>query len=204
VGQPSPAGRQPRLVREPALRRLQHVQLRLGRRAGPRRRRRRQPTVERPPVTVTPQRAARREAVLGWVDRLGLYVDVSLHRSARITPASWSTDSTTGSFRHRTLRPGTSTRGDPRPPRRPRFVFDAESVAHIDSTGMEAFGSLAQDLRGDSITLVLARLRKRLQRNSTPPASRPRSEPSTSTRRSNRPLRPRWRRAAEAKVGRQP
>ena len=36
------------------------------------------------------------------------------------------------------------------------FVFDAEAVNHIDSTGMEALLDLARDLRREQITLVVA------------------------------------------------
>jgi SulP family sulfate permease len=42
------------------------------------------------------------------------------------------------------------------------FVFDAEAVNHIDSTGMEALLDLTRDLRREQITLVVARLRKRM------------------------------------------
>jgi sulfate permease, SulP family len=42
------------------------------------------------------------------------------------------------------------------------FVFDAEAVNHIDSTGVEALFDLSHDLRREQITLVVARLRARM------------------------------------------
>ena len=43
------------------------------------------------------------------------------------------------------------------------LVFDAESVTHVDSTGMEALSGLAEELRRAGITLVVARLRHRMR-----------------------------------------
>jgi MFS superfamily sulfate permease-like transporter len=42
-------------------------------------------------------------------------------------------------------------------------VFDAEAVNHVDSTGIEALADLARDLRGEGVTLVVARLRSRMR-----------------------------------------
>ncbi len=42
------------------------------------------------------------------------------------------------------------------------LVFDAEAVNHVDSTGIEALGELARELRDEQVTLVVARLRSRL------------------------------------------
>jgi SulP family sulfate permease len=58
-------------------------------------------------------------------------------------------------------------KGRPRSdPRRPGtvswLVFAAEAVTYVDSTGLEALDRLAKDLRGDEITLVVARLRTRM------------------------------------------
>jgi anti-anti-sigma regulatory factor len=43
------------------------------------------------------------------------------------------------------------------------LVFDAEAVTYVDSTGLEALGRLAKDLRPDEITFVVARLRTRME-----------------------------------------
>ena len=45
------------------------------------------------------------------------------------------------------------------------FVFDAETMMHVDSTGMEALASLATELRGHGITLVVARLPAQMRRD---------------------------------------
>jgi anti-anti-sigma regulatory factor len=44
------------------------------------------------------------------------------------------------------------------------LVFDAEAVTHVDSTGLEALDQLAKDLRRQEITLVVAWLRTRMER----------------------------------------
>jgi SulP family sulfate permease len=43
------------------------------------------------------------------------------------------------------------------------LVFDAEAVTHVDSTGLAALKQLTKDLRRDGITLVVARLRTRME-----------------------------------------
>ena len=42
------------------------------------------------------------------------------------------------------------------------LVFDAEAVSHVDATGIEMLGELARELRADEVTLVVARLRRRM------------------------------------------
>ena len=46
------------------------------------------------------------------------------------------------------------------------LVFDAEEVTLADSTGLEALEKLTKDLRRDEITLVVARLRTRMEEQS--------------------------------------
>jgi SulP family sulfate permease len=105
------------------------------------------------------------DAVLGWVDRLGRYADASLHRSARITPGIvvYRLDDRLffANARYVTGRVREATRAAPTPAE--WLVFDAEAVTHIDSTGLEALDDLANGLRRDGITLVVARLRTRLR-----------------------------------------
>ena len=43
------------------------------------------------------------------------------------------------------------------------FVFDAEAVNHIDSTGLDALLDLTHDPQREQITLVVARIRARLR-----------------------------------------
>jgi anti-anti-sigma regulatory factor len=44
-----------------------------------------------------------------------------------------------------------------------RSVLDAEAVTHLDSTGLDALHQLTDDLEADEITLVVARLRTRVE-----------------------------------------
>ncbi len=43
------------------------------------------------------------------------------------------------------------------------LVFDAEAVTHTDTTGLDALDTLTRDLRRAGVTLVVARMRARLQ-----------------------------------------
>jgi anti-anti-sigma factor len=43
------------------------------------------------------------------------------------------------------------------------LVLDAEAITHTDATGLEALADVAEDLRRSEITLVLARLRTRME-----------------------------------------
>jgi SulP family sulfate permease len=43
------------------------------------------------------------------------------------------------------------------------LVLDAEAIAHIDTTGMEALGRLVDELRDDDVSLVVARIRTSLK-----------------------------------------
>lgn len=105
------------------------------------------------------------DAVLGWVPRLGRYGDVSIHRSAKVTPGVvvYRLDDRLffANARYVKGRVHEAIRGAPSETR--WLVFDAEAVVHIDSTGMEALESLARDLRRDGVTLVVARLRSRMR-----------------------------------------
>ena len=103
--------------------------------------------------------------MLGFVDALGRYADVSLHPSARITPGVVvyrlddrlffaNANYVRGRIQEAIVAAPTETRW---------LVFDAESVTHVDSTGMEALADLAEELRRAGITLVVARLRHRMR-----------------------------------------
>ena len=120
----------------------------------------------------TVRRSARpHDAVLGWVERLGRYADVSLHRSAKVTRAGSRRlpPRRPALLRQRALLQGTCARGDPRGADFRRWlVFDAEAVTHADSTGLEALADVTTDLRRDGITLVVARLQTRLQEQFEP------------------------------------
>ena len=93
------------------------------------------------------RRSARaHDAVLGWVEPLGRYADVSLHPSATITPGIvvYRLDdrlffANTRYFKGRIRE---AIRAAPSPTR--WLVFDAEAMTHVDSTGLEAFAELVE------------------------------------------------------------
>jgi MFS superfamily sulfate permease-like transporter len=100
------------------------------------------------------------DAVLGWVGRLGRYADVSLHPSAQITPGVvvYRLDDRLffGNARYFTGRVHEAIRAAPHAVS--WLVFDAEAVTYVDASGVEALDALANDLRREQITLVVARL----------------------------------------------
>ena len=114
----------------------------------------------------TVRRSARPyDAVLGWVPDLQGYRDVAVHPSALVTPGVvvYRLDDrlffanagyVKGRVREAIRAAPTETAW---------FVFDAEAVTHVDSTGMEALLDLTRDLRREGITLVVARLRTRMR-----------------------------------------
>lgn len=117
-------------------------------------------------VIDTVRRSARpHDAVLGWVDRLGRWADVSLHRSARTTAGIvvYRLDDRLffANARYFTGRVREAIRGAPAPVS--WLVFDAEAVTHVDTTGLAALERLTTDLRGEEITLVVARLKTRME-----------------------------------------
>ena len=113
----------------------------------------------------TVRRSARpHDAVLGWVERLGRYGDVSLHPSAQVTPGIvvYRLDDRLffANARYFKGRVREAIRGATQPVS--WLVFDAEAVTHADATGLDALERLTKELRGDGITLVVARLRTRM------------------------------------------
>ena len=101
------------------------------------------------------------DAVLGWVDRLGRYANVELHPSARVTPGVvvYRLDDRLffANARYVKGRVREALRGAPDPAR--WLVFDAESVTHVDATGVEALRELTAELRRDGVGIVVARMR---------------------------------------------
>jgi SulP family sulfate permease len=113
----------------------------------------------------TVRRSARPyDAVLGWVERLGRYGDVSLHPSAKVTPGVvvYRLDDRLFFANARYVRGRVleAIRAAPTPTS--WLVFDAEAVTHVDSTGLQTFASLIDDLRGEGVELAVARLRTRM------------------------------------------
>jgi high affinity sulfate transporter 1 len=112
------------------------------------------------------RRSARpNDAVLGWVERLGRYADVSIHPTATVTPGVvvYRLDDRLffANARYFAGRVREAVRAAPGPVS--CLVFDAEAVTHTDATGLEALVKLTEDLREEQITLVVARLRTRMR-----------------------------------------
>jgi sulfate permease, SulP family len=110
-------------------------------------------------VDVVRRSARPHDAVLGWVERLGRYGDVAVHRSAQGTPGVvvYRLDdrlffANAGYVKGRVLE---AVRGAPGPVR--CLVFDAEAVTHVDMTGLAAVSDLRGALRRENVELVLAR-----------------------------------------------
>jgi sulfate permease, SulP family len=110
-------------------------------------------------VDVVRRSARPHDAVLGWVEELGRYGDVAVHRSARVTPGVvvYRLDdrlffANAGYVKGRVLE---AVRGAPTTTR--WLVFDAEAVTHVDATGLAALEDLVGALRKEGIELSVAR-----------------------------------------------
>jgi sulfate permease, SulP family len=110
-------------------------------------------------VDVVRRSARPHDAVLGWVEKLGRYGDVAVHRSASLTPGVvvYRLDdrlffANAGYVKGRVLE---AVRGAPTPTR--SLVFDAEAVTHVDATGLAALDDLVDQLRKEGIELSVAR-----------------------------------------------
>jgi MFS superfamily sulfate permease-like transporter len=116
-------------------------------------------------VDVVRRSARPHDAVLGWVDELGRYADVSVNRSAQVTPGVvvYRLDdrlffANAGYVKGRVLE---AVRGASTQTR--WLVFDSESLVDIDSSGIAALQELVEHLRKDGITLVTARVKSHIQ-----------------------------------------
>jgi sulfate permease, SulP family len=105
------------------------------------------------------------DAVLGYVPSLGRYGDVALHPSAQITPGVvvYRLDDRLFFANARYVRGRVREAIRAAPTETAWLVFDAEAMMHVDSTGWDALDSLAKDLPREGVTLVIARLRRRLR-----------------------------------------
>ena len=110
-------------------------------------------------VDVVRRSARPHDAVLGWVEELGRYGDVAVHRSARVTPGvvAYRLDdrlffANAGYVKGRVLE---AVHGAPTATH--SLVFDAEAVTHVDATGLTALEDLVEELRKEGIELSLAR-----------------------------------------------
>jgi len=115
----------------------------------------------------TVRRSARpHDAVLGWVERLGRYADVSLHPSARVTPGVvvYRLDDRLFFANARYFKGRVREAIRAAPGSVHWLVLDADAITHVDATGMDALVDVTEGLRRDEITLVMARLRTRMEK----------------------------------------
>jgi MFS superfamily sulfate permease-like transporter len=105
------------------------------------------------------------DAVLGWSERLGRYANVELHPSAIVTPGVviYRLDDRLffANARYVKARVREAVRGAPQ--RVHWLVFDAEAMAHVDATGLEALQDIERALAHDGVTLLLARMKGALE-----------------------------------------
>ena len=112
-------------------------------------------------VDVVRRSARPHDAVLGWVEKLGRWADVSVHSSARVTPGVvvyrlddrlfFANQSYVKARVREAVRGAQSETHD--------LVLDAEGMTHIDVAGLEALRDLTADLARDGITLRVARMK---------------------------------------------
>ncbi len=100
------------------------------------------------------------DAVLGWVEHLGRYADVSLHPSARVVPGIvvYRLDDRLFFANARYFKARVQEAVRAAPTHVSWLVFDAEAMTHADSTGLAALEEVTKELRRAGITLVVARL----------------------------------------------
>jgi MFS superfamily sulfate permease-like transporter len=101
------------------------------------------------------------DAVLGWVERLGRYADVSLHPSAKLSPGVlvYRLDDRLffANVNYVQSRIREAVAGSPTAVH--WLVFDAEGLNHVDATGIDLLTTLIEALEKESITFVFARLK---------------------------------------------
>jgi SulP family sulfate permease len=105
------------------------------------------------------------DAVLGYDPVLGRFADVAEHPVARVVPGIvvYRLDDRLffANARYVTRRMREAVRGAPT--KSQWLVLDAEAIAHIDTTGIDALGRLTDELHDDGVTLVVARIRTGLK-----------------------------------------
>ena len=112
-------------------------------------------------VDVVRRSARPHDAVLGWVPRMGRYANVSLHPGAQVVPGVliYRLDDrlffANASYVKARIREAIA--GAPSPVT--WFVFDAEGLTGIDSTGAEALESIVENLTRQDISFAVARLK---------------------------------------------
>jgi len=118
-------------------------------------------------VDVARRSAHPHDAVLGWSDRLGRWADVSVHRRTRVAPGIvvYRLDDRLF-FANATYVKGRireALRGAPTETH--WLVLSAEAIAHVDSAGLDTLEELSDSLRGDGVTLLIARMKDHVRRH---------------------------------------
>lgn len=105
------------------------------------------------------------DAVLGYDAVLGRFADVTQHPDARVVPGVvvYRLDDRLffANARYVTGRMRQAVRGAPTAAH--WLVLDAEGIAHIDATGIQSLGQLVDELGGDGVSLVVARIHTRVK-----------------------------------------
>ena len=116
-------------------------------------------------IDVVRRSAEPHDAVLGWVERLGRWADVSVHRSARVVPGVvvYRLDDRLffANQSYVKARVREAIRGAPSPPH--DLVLDAEGITHVDIAGLNALGDLCDELARGGVTLRVARMKTPVQ-----------------------------------------
>lgn len=116
-------------------------------------------------VDVVARSAKPHDAVLGYVERLGRYANVTFHPSARVTPGVlvYRLDDRLffANARHFKARVREAIAGAPEPVH--WFVFDAEGTTDIDASGTEALEQTIHTLGEQDITFVVAQAKHYLR-----------------------------------------
>jgi high affinity sulfate transporter 1 len=104
------------------------------------------------------------DAVLGWSPSAGRFVNVSNHPSARLVPGVvvYRLDDRLFFANSQYFRERVRSAIGAAPYDVERFVFDAESVTHIDGSGADALQHLVTQLGDDGVQFVVARLKHRM------------------------------------------
>ena len=112
-------------------------------------------------IDVVRRSAKPHDAVLGFVPRLGRYGDVSVHRTAQVTPGVvvYRLDdrlffANAGYVKGRVKE---AIRGAPTHTH--TLVFDAEGLTEVDSAGIDAVVAISRSLEDAGITLLVARMK---------------------------------------------
>ena len=117
-------------------------------------------------VDVVRRSATPHDAVLGWVERLGRYADVSVHPSATIVPGVvvYRLDDRLFFANANYVKGRIREAVDGAPDRVRWVVFDAEAVSQMDATGVAALGETIDALKAGGTGFVVARLKDPMRR----------------------------------------